>query len=268
MIKGIYHCHSVYSYDGFNTLEEIFLWGKNNGFEFIILTEHSNDFTEEKFNIYSNHCKKISSDLIIIPGIEYEFIINEKVVHVGVIGIEIFIDVNNNEINIDDFLDYVKKIGGISILHHPYRVINVFKSETLNKFNFIEMWNLVHDIKYSPNNKIINKALSMGFQGGYLSSRDMHRFVSGTTYPCLEISDLNKKIEQYLVIENIKNKKYTTVFKDTKILPDGKIISCNNIDIMFTKLSSIHQDIYEIVRNCYKKVIKRKPPKWIVRSLK
>lgn len=268
MIKGIYHCHSVYSYDGFNTLDEVVLWGKDNGFKFIILTEHSNDFTEEKFSNYFNHCKEISIDFILIPGIEYEFIINEKVVHVGVIGLDKFIDVNNKKIKIDDFLDRVKESGGISVLHHPYRIIDEFNKETLTRFDFIEMWNLVHDIKYSPNNKIVKKSISMGFSGCYLSSRDIHKFDEGTNYPFIEISQNKKNLNAKNVIDNIKNKKYFVVNKNLKIFPDGRIFSNNYANIILTWISVIHQNTYEFIRNCYKKVIKRKPPKWIVRSLK
>ena len=73
MSKGLLHFHSNFSYDGHNSIQEIAKWRKTEKIDFIILTEHDNDFDNQKFENYVNECEKHSKNIILVPGIEYSF---------------------------------------------------------------------------------------------------------------------------------------------------------------------------------------------------
>jgi len=55
--EGLMHIHSRYSYDGFFSLEELSELSKSRGYNFIVLTDHADDFDGEKIGFH--FCSRI-----------------------------------------------------------------------------------------------------------------------------------------------------------------------------------------------------------------
>jgi predicted metal-dependent phosphoesterase TrpH len=268
MVKGIYHSHSDFSYDGVKSLREISKWCQERGFDFIILTEHNDDFSLEKFRDFIDQCRQHSAGTLLVPGIEYEFIINDKVVHIGAVGLNKYFDINENPRSLESILDEIRTSGGISILHHPHRILDVLSERVLCKFDFIEAWNVVHDIRYSPNKKVIEKAEQAGFKGQYLASRDIHYFRDKDSSPYVV---LNKDVSVTApgdTVDALLGGKYRVSSKTCTLRPDGTFEPSKMIYKYLPAVSFVHQRSYEKLRLFYKKRIKITPPRWLVKAIK
>ena len=267
MISGIYHSHSNFSHDGVKSMSEISKWCKERKIDFIILTEHNDDFTPEKFLEYRHQCEHHSDKLLFIPGMEYEFIINGRVVHVGAIGLDKYFDIDENPIPIEIFLDAVRASGGLSILHHPHRIMGELTQNAICKFDFIEAWNVVYDIRYSPNKKVIRQAEQAGFNRQYLASRDIHYFRDSDEPPrvVLEKDYVNSSGD---IIEALSTGQYYINSKTCLIRPNGTFDPSKLIYKYLPAVALFHQNTYENLRGIYNKTIKITPPKWLVKAIK
>jgi predicted metal-dependent phosphoesterase TrpH len=136
--KGIFHLHSIYSYDGFNSINKIISFCIHNELNFIVLTDHDSINGSQKL---SAEVKKRNLNVEVPISAEY------KTEYGDVIAMYIFKEINC--MNWDDFYTSVKRQGGILILPHPYDghrnlnylaeqvdVIEVFNSRSTMYNNF------------------------------------------------------------------------------------------------------------------------------------
>jgi histidinol phosphatase-like PHP family hydrolase len=93
--RGLIHIHTTYSYDGTVSLPDFAEIAKSRGINFIILTEHAEDFDDKKMQVLVNGCTNAThDDFLVIPGLEFN--INNEIYILG-IGIETFIDERDPE---------------------------------------------------------------------------------------------------------------------------------------------------------------------------
>lgn len=148
-VRGIIHFHSDFSYDGYNSIPGIVDFFKTNGYSFVCLTEHDDDFDNEKMDRYINVCRDASdSSFYVVPGLEFRC---ENRVHI--LGIDI-----KKYFKTDDPVDAAKKIreqGGIAIIAHPLKYLNNITDELLSAIDGIEIWNGQKDSKYMPHYKLL-----------------------------------------------------------------------------------------------------------------
>ena len=69
---GIIHCHTKYSADGINTVEEIWRDGRTQGLKFVAITDHFDSLTPESLVQLMDECQELSSqgDPVLLPGVE------------------------------------------------------------------------------------------------------------------------------------------------------------------------------------------------------
>jgi len=123
--KGNIHLHTTNS-DGTLTPEEIIGIYKDNGYDFISITDHN----------YLTEIENKYEDFLVIPGIEF----NKDNYHI--LGINIKEGFNTENMSPQDIIDRINREGGISILCHPYWSA-LTCSELLNLKNYlgIEVYN-------------------------------------------------------------------------------------------------------------------------------
>ncbi len=126
------HCHSSFS-DGLNTVKEMLLTAKELGLDGICITDHD---TMDEYEIERRLAR--SMGLKTMRGVE----VTTPIGHVLVYGI------NKVPIpfEIEEFLEAVKKRGGISVLAHPYySAFHEMKGELaenlIKKFDAVEVIN-------------------------------------------------------------------------------------------------------------------------------
>jgi hypothetical protein len=144
-ISGIMHLHTTYSYDGTASLREMVKAVRKRGFNFLLLTEHSNKFGAEKMARLTADCQRLSKeDFVIIPGLEVDCDFGR---HLLAIGINQYIGMGDP----DAVVEGIRESGGLAIIPHP--VIYQFRSfvTSVAMLNGVEVWNSRYDSKYAPN---------------------------------------------------------------------------------------------------------------------
>ncbi|HNR13570.1 MAG TPA: PHP domain-containing protein, partial [Thermodesulfobacteriota bacterium] len=84
-VTGLLHIHTTYSYDGRITLDDISSIARSKGHGFLLLTEHSDDFSPRKMEALREHSQRLSDkDFVIIPGLEVNCDLGRHLLAVGV----------------------------------------------------------------------------------------------------------------------------------------------------------------------------------------
>ena len=145
--RGLIHIHTTYSYDGTVSLPDIVHLVKNRRYDFIILTEHAEDFDDKKMQLLINECSNVSDDAFIaIPGLEF----NINGIHILGIGIENYFQ----ETEPEELIRKIHENNGLAILAHTvdYTAIPYAKVKDVD---FIEIWNPRYGERLAPSIKSI-----------------------------------------------------------------------------------------------------------------
>jgi hypothetical protein len=143
--KGIIHIHTTFSYDGTLSLPDIVNLAKNRNIDFIIVTEHAEDFDDKKMQLLVNDCNTVTNeDFLVIPGLEF----NCNGIHILGIGLERYINGTDPE----ELIRKIHKNNGLAILAHTADYKNI-PYERLNAVDFIEIWNPRYGERLSPSIK-------------------------------------------------------------------------------------------------------------------
>jgi hypothetical protein len=137
------HIHSVWSYDGSWSLEELRARFSRRGCRILMMTEHDRGFTTSRLDEYRAACAEASSErLLIVPGIEYSDATNR--VHVLVWGRLPFL---GEGLPTSRLLDAVKAGDGLAVLAHPSRksAWQCVQSQWADQLLGIEVWNRKYD---------------------------------------------------------------------------------------------------------------------------
>jgi hypothetical protein len=137
------HVHSVWSYDGSWSLEDLGAKFSRRGCRILMMTEHDRGFTVSRLAEYREACAKASSDeILIVPGIEYSDAANR--VHVLVWGNVPFL---GEDLPTGEMLGAVQAADGVAVFAHPSRksAWQCFKPQWADRLLGIEAWNRKYD---------------------------------------------------------------------------------------------------------------------------
>ena len=133
------HVHSVWSYDGKWTLDQLAPEFSRRGYHVVLMTEHDRGFTQSKWIEYRAACREVSSDkILVVPGIEYSD--PDNVVHVLTWGDVPFLGEN---LPTRSMLAALREAGGVAVLAHPSRrkAWQRFDTAWSEYLSGIEVWN-------------------------------------------------------------------------------------------------------------------------------
>jgi len=212
-IKGVSHLHSKYSHDGEISLAELKEYFKEKGFQFLLLTEHLHDVSEQKIRQIIDDCRLLSDrEFIIIPGLELKD--NNK--HFLIIGID------GSQNNIEEL---IKKSppNKIVIWAHPF-FTGAPREEEIKEYPIdgLEIWNSVYDGKTFPRwqaLKLLEKLRQRKNLYGFCGI-DFHRFShAGGPYLSLELQNFS----QDDILKNLKTGNYSMERGNLVVGPDGNL---------------------------------------------
>jgi len=159
-MKGAIHIHTEYSNDSDCSLKELAKKARDQKYDFFIVTDHFEDVQDPHLQQrLIDDCRRTASswankELNIIPGVEVRF---EEKAHILVIGIKNPIDPSKAH-DLESLRIAAKEQGAlIGVAHLCYSNVS---PEELAKFDFVEAWNIKHDMKF-PSPKILKKAQSL-----------------------------------------------------------------------------------------------------------
>jgi hypothetical protein len=149
---GAIHIHSDYSHDGKDSLEAIRASAIARKMDFLGMTEHAEDFVEELYEEYIDHCARLSDDkVVIIPGLEFRFA-GYPGLHLLALGLPTFISPESPE----EFIHTATGAAALTVLAHPvlcrYRVPEI----VLRSIDAIEVWNGNYNTRYLPDTRSID----------------------------------------------------------------------------------------------------------------
>ena len=149
-LKGAVHVHTDLSHDGVLTLTELKRLFKGNGFNFVCLTDHSQDVSPEQFTNLVSRCREqADQDFVFIPGLEYSC---DGEIHIMGIGIR----ERAPETDPRRVIDRIHEHGGVAVLSHPTKSSRyVFDDEWIKKLDGAEIWNRSVDSLLVPQAKSI-----------------------------------------------------------------------------------------------------------------
>jgi hypothetical protein len=148
--KGAIHVHTTFSHDGVLTLEELASFLKARGYDFMAVTEHSQDMTAESLALLEEGAKSLSDDrFLVIPGIEFTC---TATIHILGIGVTSLCGSEDPSI----VIDHVHAHDGLAVLAHPSNKDYPIDPAWVAKLDGCEIWNNRHG-KWLPQLHSISK---------------------------------------------------------------------------------------------------------------
>jgi hypothetical protein len=138
------HVHSAWSYDAHWSLEDIARAFRKRRYDAVLMSEHDRSFDEGRWEEYQEACRRASSsDLVLIPGIEYEDA--DGVVHTPVWGTDVpFLGAALPTL---DVLRAAREHDAVAVFAHPGRqnAIESYRDEWASLLAGVEIWNRKYD---------------------------------------------------------------------------------------------------------------------------
>jgi hypothetical protein len=150
-MKALLHVHSDFSYDGKNSLEELARWGAQRGLDALLLSEHVNDFDDDKMRRLVERCDGLngSGGAILVPGLEFAV---EGGFHILGFALRRF----RATVKPAEAVRFIRDEGGLAVLAHPARYRGAWPApEVLALLDGIEVWNATYDGRFFPSGKIL-----------------------------------------------------------------------------------------------------------------
>jgi hypothetical protein len=142
-IKGLVHVHSTYSYDGKESLASLRELLMQKGLSFCFLTEHTDEMTVEKAQMFVQECRTLSgSQFVFIPGFEVPY----KDAHILLIGTESFM---GQKADAPMLLEWSTR-ARLTVLAHPVRNKFTIDETILSAIDAVEIWNQQYEGKKVP----------------------------------------------------------------------------------------------------------------------
>jgi hypothetical protein len=153
-LEGALHIHSSFSYDAKLSLTELRALGLRSGLQFMCLTEHDVDMTDEKAARFIQECYALSDkQFVLIPGFEITY----KDSHTLMIGVKT-ISFTYEPLEI---LARGKEQGAWIVLAHPHRNHFVVDEAHEKLLDGVEVWNGQYDGKRYPRFRAMRYAKKM-----------------------------------------------------------------------------------------------------------
>ena len=131
-LRANFHCHTTNS-DGRMNPEDCIRFYKNAGYKILSITDHRM-VTEME-----------SEEILLIPGIEIDYILPGQWVHILGLGMKKEIEDRWNPSNTpQDGINLIRQLGGIAVLGHPAWSLNTPDfMRSLEGLSGVEIWNSV-----------------------------------------------------------------------------------------------------------------------------
>lgn len=142
------HMHSMYSYDGKESLLSLRDFLLSKGISFCCMTEHTDQMSLEQAQLFVQECKLLTtSQFVFIPGFEVPY----KNAHILLIGTEVFMGQQADA----DMLRTWSKSSVLTVLAHPVR--NRFKIDSVMEevLDGVEIWNQQYEGKQVPRTRSV-----------------------------------------------------------------------------------------------------------------
>ncbi len=144
LAKGALHVHSKLSHDGTLTVPDLAQFYQQRGYEFVCVSEHSQDMNEARILDLKALCARASTpQFCIIPGIEYSCSTGLHIVGAGCTAL----------VDTTDPVKVVEEIhaqGGFAVLAHPKRIDWRCAEELISVLDAVEVWSIGYDGKFLP----------------------------------------------------------------------------------------------------------------------
>lgn len=248
--RGIYHIHSDYSYDGTNRLEEISQWARGHDLKFVLLTEHDLGFTKEKFAEYCKECTAHSGEVLLLPGIEYEVIKQESIIHIGAIGLPHLLERSIIKGGILTLVKAIQDLGGLAILHHPNNIRQVLTQQEIESFDFIEIWNTKFDCGFAPNFQFLRWLKRRNHKGPYLVSADIHQVndFDKKTIAYIDLQTSPDTLQQAPIMNSLKQARYRCHANRWTLQPDGSCVEQKIVFCLFATICLLKKWLFRLAR--------------------
>lgn len=179
--KGNTHLHTRLS-DGRYQPEEAIALYKQNGYDFLVLSDHNTQSPE-----------RVESGLLVLSGTELDYTYPTQVVHLTAFGLEKELDIPTARKSPQDGIAAIRAAGGRTILAHPAWSLNTLDIlKTLSGISALEIYN---SVSTTPHNA--DRALSASFSdiastNGILvpvvCADDTHFYENDACYACIYVN--------------------------------------------------------------------------------
>lgn len=143
-IKGALHIHSTLSRDGTLSIAELVRWYGSKGYQFLAMSEHSEDLDDSKAQMLQQASAENSSkEFCVIPGIEFSC---DDGIHIPALGVVNLVPTKNPV----EVIEEIHRRDGFAVLAHPRRIKWKCPEEVLRAIDAVEIWNIGYDGKYLP----------------------------------------------------------------------------------------------------------------------
>jgi hypothetical protein len=195
------------------------------------MTDHSDTFDANKLTEYINECRsKSSSNLILIPGIEFSC---DGGYHIIGLGINAFIEARDPV----DVIESIHAQNGFAILAHPSRYAYKIAENLLNVMDGIEVWNAVYDGRYVPGHGslfLLNNLNKTGYSLLAFGGLDLHR-LSELPNIYLTLSDCD--LDGNAIMRHLRNGHFTIHNFLFNLKSNGRLSKSTLMFICFTHMT-------------------------------
>ena len=152
-MEGLFHVHSNYSADGRLSLEELREECLKRNLQFMVVTDHAEDFSATRLQKFIDHCERISDErFLVVAGLEFN-IDREREVHLLVVGLDGLPCENGPEAILKKIRE--GKNSALTVMAHLSRSNYYIPPDYEKKIHGIEVWNAAYDSRYLPDHKAI-----------------------------------------------------------------------------------------------------------------
>jgi PHP domain len=143
---GVVHVHSAWSHDSKDSLAALREFALERGLRFVGLTDHAEDFDEQKFDAYRAECANLSDEKVtLIPGLEFRFE-GHTGLHLLALGLRRWIMPAKPA----DFIQETNGATSLTIAAHPILFKYHAPDEVRGGIDAIEVWNAKYNTRYLP----------------------------------------------------------------------------------------------------------------------
>lgn len=148
---GVIHVHSNYSADGRDSLEALREFGLSRGLQFIGLTDHAEDLTDEIFDHFVIRCEELSDErLRFYPGLEFRFS-GYPGLHLLTLNLRRWIEPRSPE----EFVKQARRACELTVLAHPILTRYSVPSIVARSIDAVEVWNARYNTRFLPDVRAI-----------------------------------------------------------------------------------------------------------------
>jgi len=149
-MKALLHVHSDFSYDGKNSLDDLARWGRGRGLDALLLSEHVNDFDDDKMRRLVARCESLAgTGAVLVPGLEFAV---EGGFHILGFALRRF----RSTVKPVEAVRFIRDEGGLAVLAHPARYRGAWpEPEVMAMLDGIEVWNATYDGRFVPSGRIL-----------------------------------------------------------------------------------------------------------------